>query len=129
MTAHSKFKILGKEPAFFVGVVEALLVLLLTFGVPGLDQNNAGVIVAAVNAALGLVVAYATRTTLFSALVGFAKAAMVLAVTFGVPLTDAQTGAVMAFIMIVASGYLRDRTSPTNTVVSSATPNARAVGT
>jgi hypothetical protein len=113
------FKIFGREPVFFVSVVEALLALLLTFGVPGLDQERAGVIVAAVSALLGLVVAYATRTTLFSALVGFAKAALVLAVTFGAPLTDAQTGAAIALISLVAGAYLRDRTSPENTVLSS----------
>ena len=125
----TQFKILGKEPAFFVGVVEALLALLLTFGIPGLTQDNAGVIVAAVNALLGLVVAYATRTTLFSALVGFAKAALVLAVTFGAPLTDAQTGAAMALIVLLASGYLRDRTSPARTAVSNETIHDPGLGT
>jgi hypothetical protein len=117
---NSNFKILGREPAFFVGVVEAFLALLLTFGVDGLDQERAGVIVAVVSAGLGLVVAYATRTTLYSALVGFAKAALVLAVTFGAHLTDAQTGALMALIVLVASQFLRDRTSPADTPVSAA---------
>lgn len=114
------FKILGREPAFFVGVVEAFLALLLTFQVNGLSQENVGVIVAAVSAGLGLVVAYATHTTLYSALIGFAKAALVLAVTFGIHLTDAQTGALMALIVLVASQFLRDRTSPAETAVSAA---------
>lgn len=114
------FKILGREPAFFVGVVEAGLALLLTFQVGGLTQENVGVIVAVVSAGLGLVVAYATKTTLYSALIGFAKAALVLAVTFGVHLTDAQTGAAMALIVLVAGAYLRDRTSPAETAVSAA---------
>lgn len=120
MTTPRSFKIFGREPAFFVGVVEAFLALLLTFGIPGLNQDNVGVIVAAVSALLGLVVAYATRTTLYSALIGFAKAALVLAVTFGAPLTDAQTGAALALIALVASAYLRDRTAPADTAVSAA---------
>lgn len=118
MTTAPPFKILGREPAFFVGVVEAFLALLLTFGVTGLDQARVGVIVAVVSATLGLVVAYATRTTLYSALIGFAKAALVLAVTFGAPLNDAQTGAAMALITLVAASYLRDRTAPADTMVS-----------
>lgn len=119
MTSTS-FKILGREPAFFVSVLEAILALLLTFQIDGLTQENVGVIVATATAAAGLLVAWATHTTLFSALVGFAKAALVLAVTFGVHLTDAQTGALMALIVLVAGAYLRDRTTPVETPVSAA---------
>jgi hypothetical protein len=115
---NTGFKILGREPAFFVAVLEAVLALLLTFGVHGLTQDNVGVIVATATAAAGLLVAWATHTTLFSALVGFAKSALVLAVTFGVHLTDAQTGALMALIVLVAGAYLRDRTTPAETAVS-----------
>lgn len=116
----TSFKILGREPAFFVSVVESALALILTFGLFNLDQETVGVIVAAVAAALGLVTAYATRTTLYSALVGFAKAVLILAVTFGAPLTDNQTAAAMALISLVAGAYLRDRTSPADTAVSAA---------
>lgn len=119
-------KIFGQEPAFIVGVVEATLALLLTFpGALNLDQAQAGVIVAAVNAGLGLVVAYATTTTVYSAFVGFAKALLVLMVTFGVHLTDAQTGAAMALISLVVGGYLRSRTDSMDTAISSASPGAK----
>lgn len=122
----SNFKILGQEPAFFVGVVEAVLAVFLTFGMFKLDQETVGVIVAAVSATLGLVAAYATKTTLYSALIGFAKAVMVLAVTFGAPLSDAQTGSIIAAITLVAGAYLREKTSSVETVVSSASPGAVA---
>jgi hypothetical protein len=118
-------KILGQEPAFIVGVVEAALAVFLTFGVLGLDQEEAGVIVATVSALLGLVVAYATSTTVYSAFVGFAKAILVLCVTFGVTLTDAQTGAIMALISLVAGAYLRGRTDSLDTAISSASPGAK----
>jgi hypothetical protein len=119
------FKILGQEPAFFVGVVEAVLIGLLSFGVfTDLTQETIGVIVATVAAGLGLVTAYATKTTLYSALIGFAKAVAVLAVTFGAPLTDAQTSAAMALITMLAGAYLRERTASVDTAVSSASPGA-----
>lgn len=119
-------KILGQEPAFFVSVVEAVLALLLTFPqLVNLDQSEAGVIVAAVNAGMGLVVAYAARDTLYAALVGFAKAVLTLSVTFGLPLTDQQTGALMAVILLVAGAYLRGRTGSTDTAISSASPGVK----
>lgn len=120
----SNFKIFGREPAFYVGVVEAALALFLTFGWFALDQKEVGAIVAVVSAALAFVTAYATKTTAFSALVGLAKSALVVAVTFGAPLTDAQTGAAIAFITIVAGGYLRDRTASVDSAVSNASPGA-----
>lgn len=120
MPTSAGFKILGREPAFLVSVVESALALLLTFGLFDLDQNTVGVIVAAVSAGLGLLTAYATQTTLYSALVGFAKALLILAVTFGAPLSDNQTAAAMALISLVAGAYLRDRTSPVETAVSAA---------
>lgn len=125
MTTSPGFKILGQEPAFLVGVVEAFLAILLTFGLFGLSQETAGVIVATVSALLGLIVAYATKTTLYSALIGFAKAALVLAVTFGAPLTDSQTGALIAFIALVAGAYLRNGTDSLETPISSASPGTK----
>lgn len=120
----ASFKIFGQEPAFFVGVVEAALALFLTFGWFDLTQNQVGAVVAATAAVLGFVTAYATKTTAYSALVSAAKALLVVAVTFGAPLTDAQTGSIIAFITIFASGYLRNRTAAVDTVVSNASPGA-----
>lgn len=127
MSQRKPFKLLGQEPAFFVGLVESVLAIFLTFGVFALDQETVGVIVATVAAALGLVAAYATQTTLYSALIGFAKATLVLAVTFGAPLTDAQTGAIIAAITLVAGAYLREKTVSIDTAVSNASPGADPV--
>ena len=110
MSTNKPFKLLGQEPAFFVGVVEAILAVFLTFGVFNLTSETVGVIVAAVATGLGLVAAYATKTTMYSALIGFAKAALVLAVTFGAPLSDAEIGSVIAVITVVAGAYLRAKT-------------------
>lgn len=119
------FKIFGQEPAFIVSVVEAGLAMLLSFGLFDLDQNKVGVIVACVAAALGLVVAYATNTTVLSAFTGFAKAILVLAVTFGVHLTDAQTASAIAFVTLVVGVLLRQGSNSTDTALSNASPGAK----
>lgn len=116
------FKIFGREPAAVVGVVEAGLALLLSFGLFQLDQERVAVIVAAVSALLGLVAAWATKDTLLTALVGFAKAVLVLGAAYGLSLTDAQTGSLIATITIVGGFYLRSKTSSLNTPVSTASP-------
>lgn len=123
--AGEQKKILGQEPAFLVGVVEAALAVFLSFGVLGLDQAETGVIVAAVNAGLAVLVAYTTSTTLYSALIGFTKAIITLCVTFGMPLTDAQTGAVIALISLVLGAYLRQNTESIDTKFSNASPGAK----
>lgn len=118
----TKFKILGQEPAAVVGVVQAVLTLLLSFGLFSLTQEATGAILAAVSAALGLVAAYATRTTLLAALVGFAQAALVLAVTFGWDVSQEQQAAVLTAIAVVAGFFLREKTSSLETAVSTASP-------
>lgn len=120
----SSFKIFGREPAAVVGVIEALLAMLLTFGLFDLDQNRVAVIVATVSALFGLLAAWATKDTLLAALVGFAKAALVLAAAYGLSLTDAQTAAVITTITIVGGFYLRAKTAAVTTPISNASPGA-----
>jgi hypothetical protein len=83
-----------------------------------------GVILAAFSAAIGLVEAYATRTTLYSALMGFSQAALVLAVTFGLNLDDVKQGALLSTIAVVAGLFLRNTTDSSETAISSASPGA-----
>jgi hypothetical protein len=120
---NSNFKILGQEPAALLGVVRALLTMLVTFGLASwLTTETSGVILAAVSALLGLVEAYATRTTLYSAALGFGQAVLILAVTFGLNLDDARQGALLASLAVVLGFFLRDKTSSVDTKISSTSP-------
>jgi len=114
------FKILGQEPAALLGVVRAVLTMLVTFGLASwLTTETSGVILAAVSAALGLVEAYATRTTLYSAALGFGQAVLILAVTFGLNLDDVKQGAILSTLAVVLGFFLRDQTSSVETKISS----------
>lgn len=112
-------KIFGREPAFYVGVIEALIAVLVTFKLPGLSVEQAGYVVALVVAVGGAVTAWATRDTLLAALVGAVKAGLVLAVSYGLTVTDEQIGLIAALVSVIGSGYLRSQTSPVETAVSS----------
>lgn len=118
-------KIFGQEPAFLVGVIEAGLSLFLVMGWLDWSQEQAAVTVACVSAGLGLVVAYATSTTLYSALIGFAKAFLVLCAAFGADLNDAKTASVMALITLLAGVFLRQTSNSNETALSSASPGAK----
>lgn len=113
------FKILGQEPAAVLGVVRAVLTMLVTFGLASwLTTETSGVILAAVSGALGLVEAYVTRTTLYSAALGFGQAVVILAVTFGLNLDDVKQGALLSTLAVVLGFFLRDKTSSTDTALS-----------
>lgn len=105
-------KIFGREPAVFVGVIEAVLVLLLSFGLFDLTQNTIGLIMAVVVSALGLYTAYVTSETLLGAAIGFSKAALALATVYGLSLTVEQTGALIAVITVGFGMFQRTQSSP-----------------
>jgi uncharacterized membrane protein len=114
-------KIFGREPAFYVGVIEALVAVLVTFNLPGLSTEQAGLVVALVVAIGGALTAWATRDTLLAALVGVVKAGLILGVGYGLTVTDEQIGLIAALVSVIGSGYLRTQTSPADTLVSDGT--------
>ncbi len=104
-------RILGREPAAWVGLIESILTLLLAFGF-GISQTTFGPIMAVVVAAFGVYTAWSTRDTALGAIVGLAKAALTLGAVYGLTLTDAQTGALIAVLTVVFGFWQRTQTSP-----------------
>lgn len=120
-------KIFGREPAFYVGVLEALVAVLVTFRLPGLSVEQAGLVVALVVALGGVLTAWATRDTLLAALVGAVKAGLILGAGYGLPITDEQVGLIAALVSVVGAGWLRTQTSPVTTLVSRGRANGGLV--
>jgi hypothetical protein len=111
MNHHSRpATIFGREPAFWIGTIEAALTLLLAFSV--LTQDTFGYIFPVVQGLFGLYVAWVTKDTILGALTGLVKAILSGLILFGWTLTDTQTAAILAFVAVVASAYNRDRTWP-----------------
>lgn len=105
-------KIFGREPAFWVALVEAFLALLLSFDLFKLTPERTSLIVAVVMAAFGFYTAYVTKDTMLGVGVGLAKALLALGVGFGLNLTTNQTGVILAFITVALGGYQRSQTMP-----------------
>lgn len=110
--AHPRaLTILGREPAAWVGLIEAVLALLVVFAV-GVSTESAVLIMAVVSALAGVYTAWATRDTALGAIVGLAKASISLATYYGLNLTDGQQGALMALVPVLFGFWQRTQTAP-----------------
>lgn len=98
------------EPALLFGVLSAVLGLLSALHVGHLSTDQTGVIMAAVTAVFGAVVAWRTRPIAPAAFTGAFTALATLAAAFGLHLTPQVTGAgsglVMALILFLARGHV-----------------------
>lgn len=110
-------KIFGREPAAWIGLIEGILVFLLAFGL-GIDQSTFGPIMAVVVALGGAYTAWATKDTMLGAVLGLAKALLVLMAVYGLTLTDQQTAAIMGIVSLVVGFWQRTQTTPVHDPVS-----------
>jgi hypothetical protein len=114
-------KIFGKEPAFFVGVIEAVILVLVTFGLP----HDAAAVIATLTVAIGgVLTAIAAKDTLLAALIGLTKAVIVLVVFLGYDISDESTAAIIGLLTLILGGYLRTQTSSTDTPISAQSDGA-----
>jgi uncharacterized membrane protein HdeD (DUF308 family) len=105
-------KIFGREPAFWVGFIEAVLAMLLSLNRWSLTGEQVAAIMAVVTAAFGVYTAYVTQNVGLAILIGFSKAVMGLAAAYNFNLSTDQTSAVIGLITLVAGAFNRQTTSP-----------------
>lgn len=87
--------IFGREPAAITSAIMAAVALLVAFGF-NVSTDTQGLIQAAVNAALGLVVVISVRENVLPAIIAVVQTGLPLVVAFGLDLTEAQQGAILA---------------------------------
>lgn len=107
--------IFGQEPAFWTMFVQALLVLLVSFGL-NLSQNQTGAIIAVVNAILGLALAFGTRPINIGIFVTLFQVVFTLTATFGLKVNTEQIGAATAFLGLILFLFVRPQVVPTRTL-------------
>ena len=103
--------IFGREPAAALGVIEALLVALVAFGL-GVTNESAGLLTAFLSLAIGAYQAWATKDTFLAALTGVAKAGVALVIYYGVTISPEQTAAIVTGLPLFVGFWLRTQTSP-----------------
>lgn len=98
--------LLGREPALWVALVTAALGSLTAFGVD-VSPTVQAVIVAAVSAGLGLVVAITVRDGVAAAVLGFAQALVSLVVGMGYDLSPDNQMKIMALVIAAVAWVTR----------------------
>ncbi len=108
--------LLGKQPAFWLGVIQAVLAFVLTLHQVAsqlhLTDERVGAIMAALFAVLGLWEAWAVRDTMLAALTAAAKALIALFAAYRLELSVDQTAALLGLVALLGGAFVRDRTSP-----------------
>jgi len=99
--------VFGREPAAWTALISAVLVLLTTFGF-NISTDVQGVIMAAVNAVLGLIVVITVKESVYPALVAVVQTALPLVVAFGLHLSEQQQGAILA-VSTITLGFVFTR--------------------
>lgn len=108
-------KLFGKEPAAWVGLIEASLALAVAIGWLAWTREQTALVMAVVVCVFGVVTAYLTKDTMLGVLVGLTKAVIALALGFGFTLSPEVTAAIIAFVTVAVSFFQRTQTSPAPT--------------
>lgn len=113
-------KIFGREPTLWIAVVNAVVLGIATLGFNWLDNDQAGLIVLAINAVLAAVNAYAVRP-ISPAVFTYAVSAIVsVLVSYGLEITPDQLASLNAIMVVTLGLITRGQVSPQNTAVSTA---------
>lgn len=107
--------IFGREPAAWVGLIEALvavLVLLPVASALGINQQWAVLFMAVVSAAAGVFTAVATRDTALGAITGLVKAGIGLFAYYGLDASSEQQATILAATAVVVGFFQRTQTTP-----------------
>lgn len=106
-----KVTIFGQEPAMILGAVNALVALVVAYGLD-LSQVQTAAISTVTSGILAIAVAVMTRPFVVSALTGAVSTVMAAVAGFGLEFTADQIGATVTVLSIVLALVLRANVSP-----------------
>lgn len=124
MNPFADGKILGREPTLYIAVLNALVLGAATLGLRWLDNDQAGLIVAAVNAVMGAINAYFVRPISPAAFTYAASAIVAVMVSYGLAITPEQLIAFNSIMVMVLGLITRGQVSPQETKLFTAASEA-----
>lgn len=105
-------RLFGREPALWIAVVQAALMLAFTLGVPGIDGGIAAAVSLVLTAASGVWTALATRPVAPAVFTGLIVAAVQLFSRWGLDWTEVQVSSITAFVALVVTLVIRGQITP-----------------
>lgn len=112
-------KVFGREPAVWIGAIEAIIAVLVAFNV-GLDQHAATLLITFIGVVGGGLTAWATTNGHLSIVVTVFKALLVMAVGFGATVSDEQIGLLAAVLVTIGALFNRSQNTPAPTPLNEA---------
>lgn len=112
---------LGRHPTLWIALINVVIMGAATLGLRWLDNDQAGLIVAAINAVAGAATAWATRPiqpAVFTYAVGSLVAVFV---AYGMHVTPEQLAALNSIVVSVLAFLTYGNVSPVNTAISKTT--------
>ncbi|WP_052422898.1 hypothetical protein [Nonomuraea candida] len=106
-----KVSIFGQEPTTILFMVNALVALLVSFGL-NLSQTQVATIATVAGAVMSIVVTFMTRPIVVSALTGAVTTLMTAVAGFGLEFTAEQIGATVTVLSLVLGLVLRANVTP-----------------
>lgn len=116
-------KIFGRQPALAISILNAVVLLLGTFGLGWINGDQAGLIVAAIGAASGAVLAFTTRPIAPSAFISLVSALTAVASAYGLNLSAETVAAINSVVVSLVAFVAYGNISPVETAVTKSSDN------
>lgn len=108
--------IFGRQPAFWLGVIQAVLAFVLTLHQVAAElhliDERVGAIMAVLFAGLGVYEGWLVRDTMVAVLSGLAKAVIALLLAYRLEVSPDTAAAALGLVAILAGLFVRSQTSP-----------------
>jgi hypothetical protein len=113
-------KIFGREPTLYIAAISSIIVILGTFGFHYLTGQQAGLIVAAINAVALAVNAYLVRPVAPAAFTYAIGAIVALTASYGLNVSPETLATINLAVVPILALLTRGQVSPEETAVTSA---------
>lgn len=105
-------RIFGREPALWIAAIQAVLMLVATLGIPGVDDGLAAGVALFLTAVCTAWTAMAVRPVAPAVFVGVVTALAPLLTRFGLHLSDVQVGTASTLLIAVVTLFVRGQVAP-----------------
>lgn len=112
-------KIFGREPTLWIAVINSVVMMGATLGLRWLDNEQAGLIVAGINAVFAAANAWAVRPISVPVFTYAATSLLSVGAAYGFSVTPEQLAGINSTLVVVLSLITRGQVSPQETAISS----------
>lgn len=108
----NEFRPFGREPALWLALISSVIMFVSAFFLP-LTIDQQGVLNAASVAGFGLLTAwFAVKDGMSAAILGFIKAVLAVAVSFGIQLSPDKQSTIMVLASGITAMFIRTQMTP-----------------